>query len=174
MLCQGCLQKHPAGSFVVGNVLMCQKQGSAPKFYWIYRAGYKMPCGEAGRLPGAHPHATLLWLIPENIVLYTQGHGVSATMAFLGGLVPPLMSSLWGQAGKFSLVILESRLGVKSKVEIKPFLHLKNFEIWVWSEDEISASPTHWRAADVHGCLDRCFHNPGYSLLRNWDCISVQ
>lgn len=35
-----------------------------------------MPCVEAGRLPGAHPHATLLWLIPENIVLYTRGHEV--------------------------------------------------------------------------------------------------
>lgn len=45
-----------------------------------------MPCGKAGRLPGAHPHATLLWLIPENIVLHAQGHGIVPPWHFWGAL----------------------------------------------------------------------------------------
>lgn len=78
---------------------------------------------------------------------------------------PRLMSLLPGQAGKSNLVTLETSLGVKSKVEIKPFLHLKSLEIWIWSEDGISASPACWRPADAHGCLDRCLISTNLAIL---------
>lgn len=78
---------------------------------------------------------------------------------------PTLVSSLRGQAGKSSLVTLETSLGVKSKVEIKPFLHLKHLEIWIWSEGGISASSACWKPADVHGCLDRCLISTTLAIL---------
>ena len=95
---------------------------------------------EAGRLPGAHHHATLLWLTPENIAVYAQGRGVNATRLFSECRAPRWWAHWvckW-QGPPFSLVSAEASLGAKSKVGIKPFLHFGNFGIRSWSEDGIS------------------------------------
>lgn len=95
---------------------------------------------EAGRLPGAHHHATLLWLTPENICVDAQGRGINATRLFLERPAPHWWAQCvckW-QGPPFSLVSLEASLEAKSKVGIKPFLHFGNSGIWSCCEDGIS------------------------------------
>lgn len=129
---------------------------------------------KAGRLPGAHHHATLLWLTPVKIAVDAQGRGINATRLFSECPAPHWWARCvckW-QGPPFSLVSLEASLGAKSKVGIKPFLRFGNFGIWSCCEDGISfQSSTPRRSADVHGGQMFVFYVSGYFLLRNWDRI---